>query len=148
MEVRLELWHCLLDGALKTRADGIKKVLFRDGFGEVVICTEVHSSANVWLFTFCRKEDEQDGDNLYGSAEGSDHAIAVQFRDHHFAKNEIGFSFFANSTPTRPFSAVSARNCSSRRTVVRLRRISGSSSIIVVHEAKGSVARSFRDDWD
>src|SRR5215469_13733941 len=40
-----------------------------------------------------------------------------------------GFSFLANSTPIRPFSAGSALNFSSRRTVVRLRRISGSSSI-------------------
>ena len=40
-----------------------------------------------------------------------------------------GFSFFANSTPTRPFSAGSGLNLSNRRTVVRLRRISGSSSI-------------------
>src|SRR6516162_5728387 len=90
MEVRLELWHCLLDGALKTRADGIKKVLFRDGFGEVVICTEVHSSANVWLFTFCPKEDERHGDSLCVSAKGSDHAIAVHFRHHHVAKDEVG----------------------------------------------------------
>src|ERR1700732_1479863 len=90
MEVRFELWHCLLDGALKTRADGVKGGLLRGWFGEVVIRAEVHSGTNVGLLAFGREEDERDSDGLCVSAKCSDHAIAVQFRHHHVAKNEVG----------------------------------------------------------
>src|SRR4029077_1347370 len=90
MEVRFEFWHCLLDSALKTRADSVKEVMVRDWFSEVVIRAEVHSGTNVGLLTFGREEDERDGDGLGVSAKCSDHAIAVQFRHHHVAKNEVG----------------------------------------------------------
>src|SRR5260221_12585271 len=89
MEVRFELWHCLLDGTLKTRADGVKEVRFRDWFGKVVIRAEVHSGANVGLLAFGCEKNERDGDGLGVSAKRSDHAIAVQFRHHHIAKNEV-----------------------------------------------------------
>src|SRR5260221_6858688 len=89
MEVRFEFWHCLLDSAFKTRADGVKKIRFRDWFGEVVIRAEVHSGTNVGLLAFGREENERDGDGLGVGAKCSDHAIAVQFGHHHVTKNEV-----------------------------------------------------------
>ena len=83
-----------LFGALEPRGDGSQQLGLRNRLGQIIIGPQVHARAQIFALAFGREKNERDGRRCRVRAQRLQHAVAVQFRHHYVAQDEVGHFLF------------------------------------------------------
>jgi hypothetical protein len=80
----------LLMGAAKARFDGKDEVGVGHGLGKVIVSAAIHAAAEIILLAFGGKKDKGSAGKAGIILQFLEDAIAIEFRHHDIAENEIG----------------------------------------------------------
>lgn len=90
-------------------ADGAHHFLGSGGFGEVVICAEIHARGRVLFVSAGSEADEGDGDGCAVSAEGLQHALTIHTWHGDLAEDDVGLVEFCQGDAGTPICG--GHNC-------------------------------------
>jgi hypothetical protein len=79
--------------------NGIQQLRFGHGFGQVIVCAQIHPRAHVRFFTPGGEKDERDRRRGFILAQCLQHSVAIQLRHHDVAQDEIGLFLACHRHP-------------------------------------------------